>query len=123
MHEIRKAYATYDYRKVVGLLTQFMNTELSAFYFDIRKDALYCEPPSSVKRKAALTVIDLLLRLHCCTWLAPILSFTAEEAWLLYRPDDDDSVHLTDVPENPARMARRQACGEMGSRARGPRAS
>ena len=59
-HEIRKAYETYDYRKVVGLLTQFMNTELSAFYFDIRKDALYCEPPSSLKRKAALTVIDRL---------------------------------------------------------------
>ena len=43
--EIRRAYETYDYRKVVGLLSQFMNTELSAFYFDIRKDALYCEPP------------------------------------------------------------------------------
>ena len=118
-HEIRKAYETYDYRKVVGLLTQFMNTELSAFYFDIRKDALYCEPPSSLKRKAALTVIDRLCD-ALLKWLAPILSFTAEEAWLLYRPDDDDSVHLT-VAENSARMARRQSCSEMGSRARGSR--
>ena len=48
--DVRAAYATYDYRKVVAVLSQFMNTELSAFYFDIRKDALYCEPYSSVKR-------------------------------------------------------------------------
>ena len=80
-HDIRRAYETYDYRKVVGLLTQFMNTELSAFYFDIRKDALYCEPPSSMKRRAALTVIDRLCE-ALLKWLAPILSFTAEEAWL-----------------------------------------
>ena len=99
-HDIRKAYETYDYRKVVGLLTQFMNTELSAFYFDIRKDALYCEPPSSLKRKAALTVIDRLCE-TLLKWLAPILSFTAEEAWLLYRPDDAESVHLTALPKIP----------------------
>ncbi len=99
-HEIRKAYEHYDYRKIVGLLSQFMNTELSAFYFDIRKDALYCEAPSSMKRKAALTVIDKL----CDTlirWLAPILSFTAEEAWLLYRPDEAESVHLLPFPKIP----------------------
>jgi isoleucyl-tRNA synthetase len=99
-HDIRRAYETYDYRKVVGLLTQFMNTELSAFYFDIRKDALYCEPPSSLKRKAALTVIDRLSE-ALLKWLAPILSFTAEEAWLLYRPDDAESVHLTALPKIP----------------------
>jgi len=99
-HEIRKAYETYDYRKIVGLLTQFMNTELSAFYFDIRKDALYCEAPSSLKRRATLTVID-----HLCDallkWLAPILSFTAEEAWLQYRPNESDSIHLLPFPKIP----------------------
>ena len=99
-HEIGKAYEQYDYRKIVGLLAQFMNTELSAFYFDIRKDTLYCEPPSSLKRKAALTVID-----HLCDallkWLAPILSFTAEEAWLQYRPNESDSVHLLPFPKIP----------------------
>jgi isoleucyl-tRNA synthetase len=100
-HDIRKAYETYDYRHVVGLLAQFMNTELSAFYFDIRKDALYCEPPSSLKRKAALTVIDRLCD-ALLKWLAPILSFTAEEAWLLYRRDDDsESVHLAALPRIP----------------------
>jgi isoleucyl-tRNA synthetase len=99
-HDIRRAYETYDYRKVVGLLTQFMNTELSAFYFDIRKDALYCEAPSSLKRKAALTVIDKVCD-ALLKWLAPILSFTSEEAWLLYRPEEADSVHLAALPKIP----------------------
>ncbi len=99
-HEIRKAYEDYDYRKVVAVLTQFMNTELSAFYFDIRKDALYCEAPSSQKRKAALTVVD-----HLCEaiikWLAPILSFTADEAWQLYAPKGSPCVHLEPFPKIP----------------------
>ena len=98
--DVRKAYETYDYRKIVALLSQFMNTELSAFYFDIRKDALYCEAPSSKKRKAALTVVD-----HLCDaiikWLAPILSFTCEEAWLQYRPKETESVHLLPFPKMP----------------------
>ena len=58
-----------------------MTIDLSAFYFDIRKDALYCDPISSVKRKACLTVLDQLFR-ATVTWLAPMLPFTAEEAWL-----------------------------------------
>src|SRR5262249_24107453 len=72
--EICEAYAAYDFRKVVAVLSQFMNTELSAFYFDIRKDTLYCEAPSSIARKAALTVIAELFRC-LATWLAPILAF------------------------------------------------
>jgi len=100
-HEIRKAYETYDFRKVIGVLSHFMNTELSAFYFDIRKDALYCEAPSSLKRTAALTVVN-----HICDcvirWLAPVLSFTAEEAWLLYRPQHAEAcVHLASFPKIP----------------------
>ena len=94
--EVRKAYEAYEYRKVVSLLSQFMNTELSAFYFDIRKDALYCEAPSSAKRSAALTVVDHIFRCTA-TWLAPILSFTAEEAWL-QRNTDAVSVHLETFP-------------------------
>ncbi len=99
-HDITQAYKHYDYRKVVGLLTQFMNTELSAFYFDIRKDALYCEAPSSLKRKAALTVIDAICD-AMIKWLAPILSFTAEEAWMQYRPEGTESVHLLPFPKIP----------------------
>ena len=96
--EVRAAYQTYDYRKVVSVLSQFMNTELSAFYFDIRKDALYCEPYSSVKRRAALTVIDEIFK-ALLAWLAPILSFTAEEAWLAREPGCEGSLHLETFPE------------------------
>ncbi|MCH9808617.1 MAG: isoleucine--tRNA ligase [Alphaproteobacteria bacterium] len=95
--EVRTAYAAYDYRKVVAILTQFLNTDLSAFYFDIRKDALYCDAPSSLRRKAALTAIDQIYK-ATTLWLAPILSFTAEEAWLDRHPSDDGSVHLQDFP-------------------------
>jgi isoleucyl-tRNA synthetase len=96
--EVRAAYAAYDYNKVVTLLSHFMTSELSAFYFDIRKDALYCEPYSSAKRRAALEVIEQIFR--CVTlWLAPILVFTAEEAWLARYGDEIGSVHVEEFPE------------------------
>jgi isoleucyl-tRNA synthetase len=95
---VRKAYAEFDYKTVVASLSAFMNTELSAFYFDIRKDTLYCDPPSSLTRKAALTAIDMICD-AILKWFAPVLSFTTEEAWRLYRPDTEPSVHLTLFPE------------------------
>ncbi|HEV7292196.1 MAG TPA: isoleucine--tRNA ligase [Devosia sp.] len=99
--QVRDAYKEYDYRKVVTVLTNFMNIELSAFYFDIRKDALYCDPISSVRRRAALTVLNHLF--NCLTaWLAPILVFTMEECWLERYPEDGSSVHLRLFPEVPA---------------------
>ncbi|MCR6669880.1 isoleucine--tRNA ligase [Devosia ginsengisoli] len=98
--QVRTAYKEYDYRKIVTLLTNFMNIELSAFYFDIRKDALYCDPISSVKRKASLTVLNHLF--DCLTaWLAPILVFTMEEVWLERHPEAGSSVHLRLFPEVP----------------------
>ncbi|MGY3355789.1 isoleucyl-tRNA synthetase [Bradyrhizobium sp. GM0.4] len=96
---VRKAYQEFDYKTVVATLSAFLNSELSAFYFDIRKDTLYCDPPSSPTRKAALTTIDLLCS-SILKWLAPILSFTAEEAWRMYRPDAEPSVHLTQFPDD-----------------------
>jgi len=96
---IRASYAAYDYKRVVALLTHFMTSELSAFYFDVRKDALYCDPPSSIKRKAALATIDRIFR-GVTTWLAPILVFTAEEAWLSRYPNGQ-SVHLEHFPTVP----------------------
>jgi isoleucyl-tRNA synthetase len=90
---VRQAYVDFDYKTVVATLAAFMNTELSAFYFDIRKDTLYCDAPSSVTRKASLTVIDYLFR-SIVTWFAPILSFTAEEAWLSRYGSSSVSVHL-----------------------------
>jgi isoleucyl-tRNA synthetase len=98
---VRSAYKEYDYRKVVSLLSNFMNIELSAFYFDIRKDALYCDPISSVKRRSALTVLDHLFN-ALTAWLAPILVFTMEECWLERHPGEDQSVHLRLFPEIPA---------------------
>ncbi|NPU11192.1 isoleucine--tRNA ligase [Bradyrhizobium sp. 83002] len=95
---IRRAYAAFDYKTVIASLATFMNTELSAFYFDIRKDTLYCDPPSSVARKAALTAIDLICD-AILKWLAPVLSFTTDEAWRMYRPDAEPSVHLTLFPD------------------------
>jgi isoleucyl-tRNA synthetase len=97
---IRKAYTEYDYKRVVAALSHFMNTDLSAFYFDIRKDALYCEPASSLKRKAALETIEQTFR--CITlWLAPLLCFTMEEAWLARYPSQAGSIHLELFPRVP----------------------
>ncbi|MEQ1650106.1 MAG: isoleucine--tRNA ligase [Hyphomicrobiaceae bacterium] len=108
--EIKKAYAEYDYKKVVSTLAQFMNTELSAFYFDIRKDALYCEAPSSLKRRAALQCVEHIFR--CVTvWLAPILTFTAEEAWLARYPSEAGSVHLELFPSLPKEWHREMLDG------------
>jgi isoleucyl-tRNA synthetase len=100
---IRKAYAEFDYKTVVATLAAFMNSELSAFYFDIRKDTLYCDPPSSTARKAALTAIDIICD-AVLRWLAPALSFTCEEAWQLYKPGAEPSVHLTLFPTDLERF-------------------
>ena len=94
---VRAAYADFDYKRIFAALNAFMTADLSAFYFDIRKDALYCDPYSSLTRKACLTVLDQLFR---CTviWLAPMLCFTAEEAWLARDPAAT-SVHLELFPD------------------------
>ena len=96
---IRGAYADFDYKRIFAALSAFMTNDLSAFYFDIRKDALYCDPYSSVTRKACLTVLDALFRCTV-TWLAPLLCFTAEEAWLARDPAAV-SVHLEPFPDVP----------------------
>jgi isoleucyl-tRNA synthetase len=94
---VRQAYRDFDYKRIFAALNAFMTVDLSAFYFDIRKDALYCDPYSSVTRKSCLTVLDYVFRCTV-TWLAPILSFTAEEAWLARYPDAS-SVHLEVFPK------------------------
>jgi isoleucyl-tRNA synthetase len=98
--EVEAAYRGYDYKRVVALITNFMVNDLSAFYFDIRKDALYCDPISSVRRKGALTAIDAVFD-ALVKWLAPLLPFTAEESWLSRHPDAT-SVHLEIFPDLPA---------------------
>lgn len=96
---VREGYDAFDFKRVFAQLNTFMNVELSAFYFDIRKDALYCDAPSSLRRKASLQVVSHLF--DCMTaWLAPMLCFTMEEAWLERNPDGG-SVHLRQFPDIP----------------------
>ncbi len=97
---VREGYDAFDFKKIARALIDFSNVELSAFYFDVRKDALYCDAPSSPKRRASLFVIRKLF--ECLvTWLAPMLPFTMEEAWLSRKPDAV-SVHLEQFPDVPA---------------------
>ncbi|MGH6663733.1 MAG: isoleucine--tRNA ligase, partial [Pseudolabrys sp.] len=98
---VRKAYAEFDYKRIFAALSAFMTADLSAFYFDIRKDVLYCDPYSSLTRKACLTVLDHLFRCTV-TWMAPLLCFTAEESWLSRYGAAAKSVHLETFPEVPA---------------------
>ncbi|MUO81587.1 isoleucine--tRNA ligase [Agrobacterium vitis] len=97
---VRDSYDAFEFKKITRALTDFANVELSAFYFDIRKDALYCDAPSSPRRRASLFVIRKLF--DCMVlWLAPMLPFTTEEAWLSRSPDAV-SVHLEQFPPIPA---------------------
>ncbi|AQX27492.1 MULTISPECIES: isoleucine--tRNA ligase [unclassified Bartonella] len=89
---INRSYDEFDFKKIMRALLDFSIIELSAFYFDIRKDTLYCDPPSSVKRKASLQIIREVFD-RMVTWLAPMLPFTMEEAWLERYPKSC-SVHL-----------------------------
>ena len=98
---VRNGYAQYDFNKVFNALFNFCTNELSAFYFDIRKDSLYCDTVGSPRRRAARTTTDEIFR-RVVTWLAPILCFTMEEAWLLRFPGEGESVHLHTFLETPA---------------------
>ncbi len=90
---VRENYSHFDFRKIYQALFNFMTVDLSAFYFDIRKDTLYCDAASSHERRACRTVMDIAF--HCLTrWFAPVLSFTTEEVWQSRFGVSDDSVHL-----------------------------
>jgi len=96
---VRSGYASYDFQGVLQALFNFATVELSAFYFDIRKDVLYCDGDTA-ERRAARTVLDLLFH-RLTTWLAPVLVFTMEEVWLERFPGEESSVHLVDIPATP----------------------
>ncbi|KAB2537418.1 isoleucine--tRNA ligase [Salipiger aestuarii] len=97
---VREGYRAFDFQRVFQAIFNFCTIDLSAFYFDIRKDALYCDGDTE-RRRAARTVMDLLFH-RLTTWLAPVLPFTMEDVWLDRFPGDDSSVHLQDFPETPA---------------------
>ncbi|OYY71189.1 isoleucine--tRNA ligase [Sphingomonas sp. 28-63-12] len=98
--KLKTAVNDYDFNSYVRLLSDFANEDLSAFYFDIRKDCLYCEAPTSTKRRAARTVMDTLFH-ALVRYAAPVLAFTAEEIWQTRFPSEDGSVHLLEWPELP----------------------
>ena len=98
--DIRRDCENFNFHGIFTALHNFCAVELSAFYFDVRKDSLYCDPKSAARRRAARTVLDLVF--ECLTaWLAPFLCFTADEAWLQRNPGDAGSVHLLDFPTLP----------------------
>ncbi len=99
---LRQACDDFQFHPVFAELHNFCAVDLSAFYFDIRKDSLYCDPADDPKRRAARTVLDEVF--NCLTaWLAPFLCFTAEEAWQARHPDggNGNSVHLRAFPDIP----------------------
>lgn len=99
-HQVRKGYAEFNFQGVVSAVFNFATVELSSFYFDIRKDALYCDG-DTLRRRSARTVLDILFH-RLTTWLSPVLVFTMEEVWLERFPGEDSSVHLVDFPDTPA---------------------
>ena len=98
---VENGYNSYNFQGVFQQLFQFCTLDLSALYFDVRKDVLYCDGDNSLERRAARTVLDIIFH-RLTTWLAPILCFTMEDVWLQRFPGDDSSVHLQDFPTTPA---------------------
>ncbi len=98
--EVKKAYCELDIKRVYSLLMRFSVSDLSAFYFDIRKDSLYCDRPDSIRRRSCRTVFSYLFNI-LTHWLAPIFTFTMEEAWLCLYPDKN-SIHLNDFQQIPS---------------------
>lgn len=95
---VREGIAGYDFNSIFRELHEFCAVDLSAFYFDVRKDSLYCDAADHPTRLAALTILDILFD-RLTAWLAPILCFTAEEAWLARNGDAaGESVHLRQLP-------------------------
>ena len=98
--ELRSAAEAFEFNRYARALTDFANEDLSAFFFDIRKDSLYCDAADDVRRRAYRTVLDILFH-ALVRYAAPILAFTAEEVWQARFPSEDGSVHLLEWPELP----------------------
>ena len=98
--ELRSAAEAFEFNRYARALGDFMNEDLSAFFFDIRKDCLYCDAESDPKRRAYRTVLDVLFH-ALVRYAAPILAFTAEEVWQSRFPSEDGSVHELEWPVLP----------------------
>ncbi len=98
--ELRTAATGYEFNRYLRLLTDFAQDDLSAFFFDVRKDCLYCDAADSPKRRAYRTVLDMLFD-ALVRYAAPVLCFTAEEVWQARHPSEDGSVHFLEWPDVP----------------------
>ena len=98
--DLKDAATSYEFNRYVRRLTDFCNEDLSAFFFDVRKDSLYCDAPGDVKRRAYRTMLDVLFH-ALVRYAAPVLVFTAEEVWQARFPADDSSVHFLEWPTLP----------------------
>ena len=106
---VREGYAHYEFHRVFTELHNFCAVDLSAFYFDIRKDALYCDGGDSIRRRACRTVLHHIFT-ALAHWLSPVLCFTAEEAWRAY--GNADSIHLNEFPNIPAEWMNAELCAK-----------
>ncbi len=98
--QVRQAYETYQFQDVWRPVADFCSGDLSALYFDVKKDILYCDPPESLRRRAARTVMDLVFE-RLTAWLSPLVPFTMEEAWTTRFPEAGSNC-LRLIPETPA---------------------
>jgi isoleucyl-tRNA synthetase len=111
--EVRAAYQNYLFQDVVRPIVEFCQTDLSALLFDIRRDALYCDRPDSLRRRAARTIMDLAFE-RITAWLGPLIPFTTEEAWTLRFPDAGPNA-LRTLPETPDAWRDEAVVGQWGS--------
>jgi isoleucyl-tRNA synthetase len=109
--EVRAAWADYDFKRALSAVVDFANLDLSAFYVDVRKDALYCDAPDSLRRRANRTVLDLLFG-RMLRWLAPFLPFTTDEAWGTRYPDTA-SIHMQVLHDDPVEWANSEVAERM----------
>ncbi|MDA9904510.1 isoleucine--tRNA ligase [Hyphomicrobiales bacterium] len=96
--KVKKNYREYDLKSVFQDLLNFSNLDLSSFYFDIRKDTLYCDSPNSLSRRATRTVLDIIFN-YLVVWFSPILCFTTEEVLSSRFPNNKSSIHESSFSE------------------------
>jgi isoleucyl-tRNA synthetase len=98
--QVKDAYEAYRFSDVIRPLIDFCQGDLSSLFFDIRKDSLYCDAPTALRRRAYRTVLDYVFE-RLTVWLSPLTSFTMEEAWTTRFPEAGSNV-LRVMPETPA---------------------
>ena len=98
----KKNFEKYNFHALYKELLNFCTSDLSAFYFDIRKDVLYCDSTESKKRKSTIKFLNIVLEI-LMNWFAPVLSFTTEEIYTLLKIDSKGSIHLEKFPVIPTK--------------------